>query len=72
MPNCVMVSSVSFVPNAVQTPEAMQGIRVMFNLVPAVFFLLASVFMLFYRIDMTMLRRIEDDLTARRQPQPAG
>ena len=44
----------------------------MFNLVPAVFFLLASVFMLYYRIDMTMLRRIEDDLTARRQPQPAG
>lgn len=55
----------------VQTAEALNGIRMMFNIVPGLFFLLAGTLMFFYRIDRRMLVRIEADLLARRaEKQP--
>jgi glycoside/pentoside/hexuronide:cation symporter, GPH family len=50
----------------VQTPEALAGIRMMFNIVPGLFFLSAAVLMIFYRIDRRLLARIEAELQARR------
>ena len=49
-----------------QTVEAIGGIQVMFNVVPAVFFCIAGVLMLAYRIDRALLKQIETELNARR------
>jgi len=50
----------------VQTPEALNGIRMMFNIVPGLFFIVAGTLMVFYRIDRRLLARIESELNARR------
>lgn len=50
----------------VQPDAALAGIRLMFTLVPALFFLVAGTLMLFYRIDRAMLAQIEADLRDRR------
>jgi len=57
-----------FVANQVQTESAIQGIRLMFNALPAVFFLLGGVLMFFYRIDRRTLSRVEKELRDRRSP----
>lgn len=57
-----------FVANQVQTESAIQGIRLMFNALPAVFFLLGGVLMFFYRIDRRTLSRVEKELRNRRSP----
>ena len=49
-----------------QSTEALEGIRLMFNLVPAVFFLIAGALMLGYRINNALLAQIEKDLQSRR------
>lgn len=51
-----------------QTAEALNGIRMMFNVVPGLFFLIAGTLMFFYRIDRRLLARIESELNARRGP----
>ena len=54
-----------------QSEEALEGIQIMFNVVPAAFFFLAGVLMLAYKIDSTMLRTIEAELQERRiQAEP--
>ncbi len=55
-----------FVANEVQTDMAIQGIRIMFNFLPAVFFLLGGILMMFYKIDRKTLHKIEDELLQRR------
>ncbi|MEL6568250.1 MAG: MFS transporter [Pseudomonadota bacterium] len=55
----------------VQTAEALNGIRMMFNIVPGLFFLVAGTLMFVYRIDRQMLARIESELNARRAGVPA-
>lgn len=54
----------------IQTDHAMNGIRMMFNVVPGLFFLTAGALMFFYRIDRKMLSRIERDLSDRRGAIP--
>ena len=61
-----ILAGFGFVANATQTPEAIQGIRLMFNIVPAVFFAAASVLIVFYRLDGATVARIEAELAARR------
>ncbi len=67
-----VLAGFGFVANEVQTETATLGIRLMFNLMPALFFLAAGAFMLFYRIDRAMLRRIETEMYARRHPDAQG
>lgn len=55
-----------FIANEVQTESAITGIRLMFNLLPAIFFLAAAVQMWFYRIDRATLARVEQELYDRR------
>lgn len=61
-----------FVADQVQTPEALEGIRLMFNIVPGLFFLVAAGLMVFYRIDKKLLAEIETDLQARRAERAEG
>lgn len=61
-----ILASFGFVANQNQTPESIEGIRYMFNLLPAVFFLSGAILILFYKIDRKQLTQIESDLTERR------
>ena len=61
-----ILAAFGFVANEVQTPEAIQGIRLMFNVVPAMFFGAASLLIVFYRLDGTFVKRIETELMQRR------
>ncbi len=63
-----ILAGFGFVANAAQTEQAITGIRMMFNLLPAVFFLLAGLVMVFYRIDRSVLHQVEGDLHKRRSP----
>ncbi|MEE2786687.1 MAG: MFS transporter [Myxococcota bacterium] len=49
-----------------QSAEAIQGIQVMYNLLPAVFFIAAGVIMFWYKIDSALLQRIEEELSQKR------
>jgi GPH family glycoside/pentoside/hexuronide:cation symporter len=61
-----MLAWFGFVANAVQTDSAIAGIRLMFNVLPAVFFLGGGLMMIFYRIDRATLTRVETELHERR------
>ena len=61
-----MLAWFGFVANEVQTESAITGIRLMFNLLPAIFFLAGGLLMFFYRIDRSTLTRIEGELHERR------
>ena len=62
-----MLAWFGFVANEVQTDSAIAGIRLMFNVLPAVFFLIGGLMMFFYRIDRATLRRVEAELLGRRR-----
>ncbi len=55
-----------FVANEVQTGTAITGIRLMSNVLPAVFFALGGLLMFFYKIDRSMLFQVEEELHQRR------
>ncbi|MEJ2127892.1 MAG: MFS transporter [Woeseiaceae bacterium] len=55
-----------FVANEVQTELSITGIRLMFSILPAVFFLAGGLLMFFYRIDRKTLSKVEADLHERR------
>jgi GPH family glycoside/pentoside/hexuronide:cation symporter len=61
-----MLAWIGFVANEVQTASALSGIRLMFNILPAVFFLAGGLLMLFYRINKKTLRQLEQELQQRR------
>ena len=65
-----MLAGFGFVPNQVQTETAMEGIHLMFNVIPAIFFVLGGVFMFFYRLDRRTLSQVEQELRARRASMP--
>ena len=56
-----------FVANQTQSDEAVEGIRLMFSIIPAFFFIGAAGLMFFYKINNKMLTKIENDLDQRRQ-----
>ena len=61
-----ILAAYGFVANEVQTADAIDGIRLMFNVLPAVFFLLGGIVMLFYKIDRSVLKTVEAELGDRR------
>ncbi len=61
-----MLAGFGFVANEVQTDTAISGIRLMFNVLPAAFFVAAGLAMMFYRIDRKTLTRVEAELHERR------
>lgn len=63
-----ILAGFGFVANEVQSPAAISGIRLMFNIIPAALFLLGGLIMVFYKLDRAALRRIESDMYERRHP----
>ena len=61
-----MLARSGFIANEIQTETAIQGIQLMFNVIPAVFFVLGSALMLYYRLDRQIMRKVELDLHERR------
>lgn len=61
-----MLAWFGFIANEVQTDSAITGIRLMFNVLPAVFFVAAGLLMMFYRIDRQTLTQVEKELHERR------
>ena len=62
------VLSVSdFVPNAAQSPKAMQGILIMFSILPAILGVIGGLLMLFYPLSNAKMTEIETDLAKRRK-----
>ncbi len=61
-----MLAWFGFVANEVQTDTAITGIRLMFNVLPAIFFVAAGLLMYLYRIDRNTLTQIEAELHDRR------
>jgi sugar (glycoside-pentoside-hexuronide) transporter len=56
-----------YVPNAVQTPDALDGIRYTMSLLPAIAFALCAVCLFFYEIDRQEEIRITQELQERRK-----
>ncbi|MBN1972049.1 MAG: MFS transporter [Sedimentisphaerales bacterium] len=61
-----ILAAFGYVADQAQTAKAITGIRLMFNIIPAIFFLLGALAMIFYKIDRTALARIESELSERR------
>ncbi len=67
-----ILAAFGFVANEVQTPTATFGIRMMFNVAPAILMGLGGLCMIFYGIDRASLHRIEADMFRRRHPGTDG
>lgn len=55
-----------FVKDAPQTPEVLEGIGLMWNIVPAIFFGFAAVLMFMYQLDGETMKKVERELLERR------
>lgn len=62
-----ILSAYGYVPNVAQSAEALEGINIDFIWIPAVFYALALVPVLFYRKYELMERRIQEELRLRRE-----
>jgi GPH family glycoside/pentoside/hexuronide:cation symporter len=62
----IILSLFGFVANEAQTETSIAGIRFMFSIVPALFAVIATVAIFFYRINSDTIREIEQDLLARK------
>lgn len=64
--------AIGFVANQLPTPRAVEGIRSMMTLAPALFYALAAVIFYFgYRIDDRDVVRMQEEIAARRTPETA-
>lgn len=61
-----ILAGFGFIANEVQTPEAISGIRLMFNIVPALFFGAAGLLIVFYKLNGDTVKMIERELLVRR------
>jgi GPH family glycoside/pentoside/hexuronide:cation symporter len=64
--NGFLLTSIGYVANAAQTPEALLGIRAMMTFIPGGLCLVAAAATLLYRLDDKRMKRIEHDLLQRR------
>jgi GPH family glycoside/pentoside/hexuronide:cation symporter len=61
-----ILAGYGYVPNAAQTPQALEGIRLMMSLFPALGFALCLLCLFFYRIDLGLENRLAAELAQRR------
>jgi GPH family glycoside/pentoside/hexuronide:cation symporter len=61
-----LLAAFHYVPNQVQAPEAVTGIKLLFSVIPAGLSLVYGLILTLYPINEAMLRRIEGELKARR------
>jgi len=62
-----LLSGFGYRANAVQTPQAMQGIRMTISVFPAIFFGIVIVCLMCYKISKTLNIQIQDELAERRR-----
>ncbi|MBN2011863.1 MFS transporter [candidate division KSB1 bacterium] len=62
-----MLDAFNFVPNAVQTPEAINGILIMISIIPGIFGLVGGGLMFFYPLKNKKMEQIEMELADRRK-----
>ncbi|MEO7598047.1 MAG: MFS transporter, partial [Opitutus sp.] len=69
-----ILTFVDFVPNAVQTPRSLMGIKFVFSLLPGAIGLLSGLAICLYKLDDPTVKRIEQELVARQLgvPVPTG
>ena len=65
-----LLSGYGYVANAVQTPSALQGIRMTISVYPAIFLAIVVVCLFRYKITKELNVQIQDDLAARRATSP--
>jgi glycoside/pentoside/hexuronide:cation symporter, GPH family len=63
----ILLSSYSFVPNQIQSPEANKGIVMLMSTIPAAFGILSVVLIFFYILDDNKMKQIKADLEERRK-----
>jgi GPH family glycoside/pentoside/hexuronide:cation symporter len=63
----IILAWFGFVANEVQTDTAMLGIRFMFSVFPAVLAVIGVIAIYFYRIDSSLIARMEKELVERRE-----
>ena len=61
-----ILAAASFVPNAVQSPAAITGIKLMVSVIPGILYMSCALFMLFYKIDAKTTTLMKKELEARR------
>jgi GPH family glycoside/pentoside/hexuronide:cation symporter len=61
---------VGFVPNAIQTPRSLLGIKVVFSLLPGIIGLLSGLAIFFYKLDEPTVKQMERELADRAAAEP--
>jgi GPH family glycoside/pentoside/hexuronide:cation symporter len=64
-----ILAAFHYVPNQMQTPEAVTGIKLLFSVIPAVLSLIYGVILVFYPISEKLLHTIEAELNERKARQ---
>jgi glycoside/pentoside/hexuronide:cation symporter, GPH family len=68
-----ILAASGFVANAAQTPQSLNGILIVFSLLPGAFALLSGLAIFFYKLDEPQVLQIERDLALRKeQPIPVA
>jgi GPH family glycoside/pentoside/hexuronide:cation symporter len=62
-----LLSGYGYKPNAVQTPEALQGIRMTISVYPAILFAIVIICLICYKIGKRLNLQIQDELAERRK-----
>jgi len=62
----------NYVPNQVQTPESIKGIKLLFSVIPGIFALICGLILILYPIDEATLRKIETELKERKSEEKEG
>jgi Na+/melibiose symporter-like transporter len=62
-----LLSGYGYTPNAVQTPQALQGIRMTISIYPAILFLIVITCLVCYKIGKRLNLQIQDELAERRK-----
>ncbi|MDD3079821.1 MAG: MFS transporter [Paludibacter sp.] len=61
-----ILSVSNFIPNAVQTNEAITGIKLLVSVIPGILYMSCAVFMIFYNIDSKTTELMKTELEAKR------
>jgi GPH family glycoside/pentoside/hexuronide:cation symporter len=67
-----LLSGYGYVPNAAQSPQVLDGIRLMMGILPALGFALCAGCLFFYRIDRRLEIQLSEELEQRRSAYGAA
>ena len=64
-----LLTAFNYVPNAIQTPMALTGIKLLISVIPGILYMSCALFMIFYNIDSKTTDLMKKDLEARREKE---